>query len=413
MTLTPAGVLSGTPTQGGTFAFTVTAADPQGDSGSRNYSLQIACPTITVAPTSLPTDNSGTAYTPVTFTESGGIGAATFAESGALPTGMTFKAGVLSGTPTQTGSFPLQITTTDSASCTGSVSDTLTIYPVGGPQAMVPDNETITVSDTESLVPAIADIETITITDTEPSTPAVSDNESITVTDTLPYAPITITPGASSFNASSGAGTPGEIYGPVTFRANGDTGTLTISESGTLPAGLTFNNGTLAGTLSATSAGSYTFSVSASDVYGDQTAEQGYTLIISKPIPTLKISANPDSFTIAQGKTGETTLTFTPSGGYTGTLALSCSGLPANSACIFSQNSESINSLTLSGNNQAESVVLTFETDVNSQQAGIISVPSPQPPAAVVPALAIWFSSGLVGFPSFRRRRKMRGKNQR
>jgi hypothetical protein len=146
----------------------------------------------------------------------------------------------------------------------------------------------------------------------------------------------------------------------------------------------------------------------------DQATQQGYTINIAAPqIPLLKIVANPNSLTIAQGQTGETTLTFTPSGGYTGTLALSCSGLPANSMCLFTQNGGSINSLTLSGNNQAESVVLTFETDVNSQQAGIKAAPSPLPPAAILPAFAIWFSSGLFGLAPFRRKRRMPRKDRR
>ena len=413
MTLTSGGVLSGTPTQGGTFAFTLTAADAVGDSGSQSYSLQIPCPTITVGPATLPGDTSGTAYSPVTFTESGGIGAATFAESGALPTGMKFAAAVLSGTPTQSGSFPLQITATDSASCTGSISDTLKIDPVGGPPVSVPDNETITVSDTESSAATVPDNETITVTDTEPSGATVPDNETITVTDTLPYAPITIAPTSSSFNTSSGGGTPGGTYGPVTFTANGGSGTLTLSESGALPPGLTFSNGVLSGALSLSSAGTYTFSVSASDMYGDQTTELGYTLTIVAPVPTLKISANPDSLSIAQGKTGETTLDFVPSGGYSGNLALSCSGLPAYSLCSFTQNGTAIDSLTLSGNNQAESVVLTFETDVNSQQATMRGVPSPLPPGAILPALAILFPSGLLGLIRFRSKRNKPRKHRR
>ncbi|MGA7340780.1 MAG: SBBP repeat-containing protein [Terracidiphilus sp.] len=414
MTLTPAGVLSGTPTQGGTFAFTLTAADSAGDSGSQNYSLQIACPEITVGPAALPTDTSGTAYSPVTFTESGGIGAATFTESGALPTGMTFASAVLSGTPTQTGSFPLQITATDSASCTGSVSDTLTIYPVGGPPVMVPDNETITVSDTESSAATVPDNETITVSDTEPSNPAVSDNETVKVSDTLPYAQIAIAPLPSSFNTSSGAGTPGAIYGPVTFTASGGSGTLTLSESGGLPPGLTFSDGILSGTLSASSAGTYTFSVSASDVYGDQATEQGYTLTIAAPAPMLKISANPDSLTVVQGREGATTITFTPSGGYAATLALSCSGLPANSLCLFTQNGASVSSVTLTGNNQPVSVALEFETNVNTQQALSGPAQAPRARLRILSIVVFWWPGSLVlGLAAFKRRKKMSVKCQR
>jgi len=127
--LTSAGVLSGTPTQTGTFPFTVTATDSIGDTGSQAYTLTIGggCPTITVGPSTLANGTTGTAYPPVTFTETGGVGTITFSESGALPTGMTFLAGVLQGTPTQSGSFPITFTATDSNGCSGVVSDTLTI----------------------------------------------------------------------------------------------------------------------------------------------------------------------------------------------------------------------------------------------------------------------------------------------
>jgi len=129
LTLTSAGLLSGTPTQTGTFPFTVTATDSIGDTASQAYTLTIggACSTITVGPSTLASGTSGTAYPAVTFTESGGVGTTTLSESGALPTGMSFVAGVLSGTPTQTGSFPFTVTATDSNGCTGSVSVTLTV----------------------------------------------------------------------------------------------------------------------------------------------------------------------------------------------------------------------------------------------------------------------------------------------
>jgi hypothetical protein len=77
----------------------------------------------------------------------------------------------------------------------------------------------------------------------------------------------------------------------LSFTATGGTGTLTLSETGTLPSGLTFNNGVLGGTLSASSAGTYTFSVTATDTYGDPAAtQQGYTLTISIPHPLPAIS---------------------------------------------------------------------------------------------------------------------------
>src|SRR6202042_2033049 len=65
LTLSTAGVLSGTPSAGGTFNFTITATDsatPTHNTGSQVYSVTVSAPTITVTPTSLPDGTKGTAY---------------------------------------------------------------------------------------------------------------------------------------------------------------------------------------------------------------------------------------------------------------------------------------------------------------------------------------------------------------
>src|SRR6185295_5269397 len=100
--------LSGTPTQTGTFSVTVTATDANGCVGSRVYSLVINCQTITVNPATLPGGTAGTAYSQA-LTQTSGIGTITWSVTGTLPAGVTLNSatGVLSGTPTQTGSFPI------------------------------------------------------------------------------------------------------------------------------------------------------------------------------------------------------------------------------------------------------------------------------------------------------------------
>jgi hypothetical protein len=125
---TGTGVLSGTPTQTGSFPITITATDANNCTGSRGYTLVINCQTITVNPTTIPSGTAGTAYTQ-TFTQTAGIGTITWSVTGTLPTGITLNpsTGVLSGTPTQTGSFPITITATDSNNCTGSRGYTLII----------------------------------------------------------------------------------------------------------------------------------------------------------------------------------------------------------------------------------------------------------------------------------------------
>ena len=120
--------LSGTPTQTGSFSFTVTATSENGCSvGSRSYTLLVACPVITIAPASLPNAIVQRPYGPVTLTASGGVGTTTLALTGTLPPGLTFTAstGVISGTATDTGSFTFTITATDQNGCTGTRSYTL------------------------------------------------------------------------------------------------------------------------------------------------------------------------------------------------------------------------------------------------------------------------------------------------
>jgi len=111
MTLSSDGKLSGTPTEGGTFNFTVTATDTNGDpsgcTGQTTRSLTIDCPTLTVSPTSLTDGTINVAYGPVQFIASGGSGSYLYeVTSGDLPAGMTFSSGgELGGTPTEYGTF--------------------------------------------------------------------------------------------------------------------------------------------------------------------------------------------------------------------------------------------------------------------------------------------------------------------
>lgn len=104
----------------GTFNFTVTATDTDGQSASRDYTLVVEPPTLVMAPEALPGGTGGTAYSQ-TFTASNGIAPYTYAlASGALPPGLTFNTatGTLSGIPTAAGAFTFSIRATDSTTGT-------------------------------------------------------------------------------------------------------------------------------------------------------------------------------------------------------------------------------------------------------------------------------------------------------
>ncbi len=135
------GTLGGTPTQSGSFTFTVTATDPLGCTGSQNYIVNIGCQTVTIDQTVLANGFAGTAYNQ-TLTATGGTAPYSFAVSGgALPGGINLSSGgALSGLPTTQATFNFTVRATDAYGCFGEQSftvlisgDGLMFYPLPSP----------------------------------------------------------------------------------------------------------------------------------------------------------------------------------------------------------------------------------------------------------------------------------------
>ena len=83
-----------------------------------NY-LSVLCPTITVTNPAVTTGTVNVAFSQ-TFTATGGTAPYTFTTASALPTGLTLSpAGVLSGTPTQGGTFPIVVVAAEASGCSG------------------------------------------------------------------------------------------------------------------------------------------------------------------------------------------------------------------------------------------------------------------------------------------------------
>ncbi|HJV43966.1 putative Ig domain-containing protein, partial [Caulobacter sp.] len=120
LSLSAAGVLSGTPTTAGTFPIQITATDANGATGLQTFSIAIGGPSLTISPNALAPMTVGMAFSQA-FTVSGGQAPYAFGVSGVLPDGVTFDStsGVLSGTPTSEGAFSFTITGTDSTTGTG------------------------------------------------------------------------------------------------------------------------------------------------------------------------------------------------------------------------------------------------------------------------------------------------------
>ncbi len=126
---------------------------------------------------------------------------------------------------------------------------------------------------------------------------------------------------------------------------NGFTGSVTLSASG-LPSGVTASFGTnpttgssvLTLTASAT-ATTGAATVTVTGVSGSLTHTTTVALTVNAvATPNFSLSASPASLTITQGTSGSSTITVTPSGGFTGSVTLSNSALPAGVTAAFGTN---------------------------------------------------------------------------
>lgn len=230
LSLSTAGVISGTPTAGGSKTFTIKVTGAGGASASKQFTLVVD--TVWVVTTSLPGGSVGTAYN-ATLT-AGGTGPFTWSivvGSGTLPAGLSLAAttGVISGTPTVAGKKSFKVK----------------VVGAGGKSA------------TKLLSITIATAGTVTIT-----------------TTSLP------------------SGTTGTAYA-ATLTASG-AGPFTWSiASGSLPAGLALDasTGAISGTPTAAGTSSFTAKVVGA---GGASATKPLSIVISSPSISITTASLPD-----------------------------------------------------------------------------------------------------------------------
>ena len=148
------GLLSGTLTMTGSFSFAVKATDANGCMDTQEYTLAVnTCPTITVAPASLPASTSFTPYSQQLTASGGALPYSFTISAGALPAGLTLTTGgLLSGAPTVTGTFNFTARATDVNNCFGEQAYTLTItanpgllfYPLPSPVRLLDTRSGVT-----------------------------------------------------------------------------------------------------------------------------------------------------------------------------------------------------------------------------------------------------------------------------
>ena len=122
LTLTGAGDLVGTPTALGSYPFTVWVTDAAGCQVSRPYTLDVSCPMLQLAPSSLASGLAGVPYLEA-LTVSGTAQTVAFGlTSGSLPPGLSLSptgpaTAEIAGTPTQQGSWPFRVEASTSGGC--------------------------------------------------------------------------------------------------------------------------------------------------------------------------------------------------------------------------------------------------------------------------------------------------------
>ena len=131
LTISSAGLISGTPTSAGTSMVTVTAAEASGTSGTATFTWTVSPQPVIVTVTS-PGDQTGMVGTAASLqihaTASDG-GTVTYAATG-LPAGLGISsAGLISGTPTTAATSTVTIKAADASGTSGTATFTWTVTP--------------------------------------------------------------------------------------------------------------------------------------------------------------------------------------------------------------------------------------------------------------------------------------------
>ncbi len=237
------GVITATRVAAGSYAFSLKAVDPAGETASTStYTIAILAPLTAGAPANLTTSSTSTAST-ATPSTGNAVGATSWAiGSGTLPAGMALNSstGVITATNATPGTYPFTLVATDASGETAT-SPSFTVTVLG------------------------------TMTATAPANLSTHSNQGAT------------TAAPTATNASGGV-------------------TWTLA-SGTLPSGMSLNASTGAITAFAVSAGTYAYTLKATDKTGNTATTGSFTVTVSPPLAV----TTPPTFTTHSNVTASTT----------------------------------------------------------------------------------------------------------
>lgn len=426
LSLSATGVLSGTPTSGGSFPFTVIATDAAGLTGSAAYTILVSAPTITISPGTLNNAQLGVAYAQ-TLTASGGTAPYSFSLAGALPTGMTFDAltGQVSGTPAVGGSFPITVTATDSSTGTGPYASSFTFDLIvnpgtatltfaatppqtyGNPPFTVSASSASTGTITYSVASGPATINSATgvVSALGAGEVTIQASQAATVSYNAIVAqmPINIArqDSAISIAASSSLITQGQgitLTASVTHQVTGTpTGTVSFFDGGTqIATPVTLASGSAQLVVSNLPSGQNSISA----VYSGDTNFLGSTATLSSPVTVLQsdfsfTTSGNASQSIMPGDKATFSFALAPTNGnYPGTVTFSVGGLPAGA-------SSSISPTSISSTAGPQTVTFTIQASTGSALGS-----APKDPGNHDSPLALVLLLPFLGFSGLRLRRR-------
>lgn len=292
---TTTGLISGTPTVGGTFNATISATNATG-TGSAPLTLNIALfPPVVTSPTTA----SGQTGVPFTYQITAANSATSYGATG-LPTGLTVNTstGLISGTPTTAGAFNATVSATNGAGTgTQAVTFTISLGPpvitsastAGGAQTL-PFSYQITATNSPTnfaatgLPPGLSVNASTGLISGSPTTTGTfnvtisatnaTGTGSATLTITIGVGPPVIT------SATSASATFGVAFSYQIVATNGPTG---FGVGGSLPPGLAFNatTGIISGTPN--TLGSFAFTIQATNAAGTGSAPLTINVVLGAP----------------------------------------------------------------------------------------------------------------------------------
>ncbi len=337
------GRMTGTPTQTGLFNLTVQVTDAGGATASKSFQLRIAG-AFQITTDSLPAGVINQAYN-FTLATTGGTSPIQWSlQTGTLPQGITFNNanGNISGTPRQTGDFPITVRANDANQLTDTRSYTLTVrgafrittdtlsdgtvgtaysqtlQATGGTgtlawsvsQGALPDGLSLGASTgVIGGTPSRAGRFTFTVSVRDGTNQTAQQNYVVNIIERL-----TIT------TDSVPNGTAGVAYSVTVAAAGGET-PYAWTASGNLPDGVTLNGttGVLSGTP--TRAASFDFTVLVRD-RANRTANRSYTIVVGAGLAISTATLPPGTVGVAYSTTVQA------AGGAAG-RTWSATGLPA------------------------------------------------------------------------------------